>query len=205
MNAKLNLWFAASLLLTSAAFSQSSFEIYNHRVTSGIDAPVFDSIGRPLEGTNYAAELWGGATSDSLAPALSYYAKTRVIIPFLTGPDAGYFRHLGDPVNGDPSIFAVPPKDWAWLQIRAWDARLGATYDEAVAAGLGGYGESSVFYAQGGDPTSLIPGRPGSLIGLQSFSLRAIPEPATLGLLAVAGISVMFLRWWRSPRERNKR
>jgi hypothetical protein len=37
---------------------------------------------------------------------------------------------------------------------------------------IGGYGESSLFYAQGGNP--FILSTPGPLIGLQSFNLRPV-------------------------------
>ena len=80
---------------------------------------------------------------------------------------------------------------WAWLQVRAWDARLAMTYEEVSALGIGGYGESAVFYQQGGDPYDIL-GIPPRLIGLQSFSLRAIPEPSAAAL-ALLGLS-FFLR-----------
>jgi hypothetical protein len=49
--------------------------------------------------------------------------------------------------------------------------RFGASYEEAAARGLGGYGESPLFYAKGGDPFDQFP-LPAPLLGLQSFSLR---------------------------------
>lgn len=192
----------ANLLVPcSIALGQSSFEIYNHRVASGIDAPVFDAFGVRLEGADYSAELWGGAAADSLTPVLSYNARERVIIPFLTGGEAGYVRHLGDPNRGDPSVFSVPPSGWAWLQLRAWDARLGTTYEEVAAQGIGGYGESSLFYAQGGNPVVILPDPPGRLIGLESFSLRPIvPEPSAWALLALGGTAL-----WLAARGRSQR
>ena len=60
-----------------------------------------------------------------------------------------------------------------------------------AALGLGGFGESPIFYSQGGDPYQHA-GGPEPLIGLQSFSLRPIPEPATWGLLAIGGLSIVF-------------
>jgi hypothetical protein len=48
-----------------------------------------------------------------------------------------------------------------------------------------------LFYAQGGDPFDQFP-EPGRLIGLQSFSLRAvIPEPSTWALLVLGGVMVL--------------
>ena len=182
------------LLLTClSAFSQSSFWLSNLD-GRGVNAPVFDSNGIRLEGSNFRAELWGGPTTESVAPAFSYFSHQRVTTPFLTGAGAGYFRdfelRLGP--GDDPSIFAVPPRGWAWLQVRVWDVRVGETYEDAMATGLGGYGESAVLFAQGGDPTLLPPDSPGALLGLQSFSLRPIvPEPSTWALLLVGGASAL--------------
>jgi len=72
------------------------------------------------------------------------------------------------------------------------NTRLGATYEEVAAAGMGGYGESPIFYAQGGDPWPPHPTLPGPLIGLESFSLHPIPEPKTVWLFAV-GLGILGL------------
>ena len=96
---------------------------------------------------------------------------------------------MGFPVT----ISDVAPYEYAWLQVRAWDASLGSSYEEVVALGLGGYGESSLFYARGSDPSAINPDIPAPLIGLQSFSLRAIvPEP-TAGALLALGVGIL---WW---------
>jgi len=91
------------------------------------------------------------------------------------------------------SFLAVPSTatgggGYAWLQVRAWDARIGSTYEEVAALGIGGYGESPLFYAPGGDPFVIPATPPGPLIGLQSFSLRPVPEPSTWALLALGGL-----------------
>jgi hypothetical protein len=91
------------------------------------------------------------------------------------------------------SVLDVPNGGWAWLQVRVWDVQVGVTYEEAAARGLGGYGQSALFYARGGDPTGSIPTLPGPLIGLQSFSvLPVVPEPSAwlflvLGLGGLVG------------------
>jgi hypothetical protein len=84
--------------------------------------------------------------------------------------------------------------------MRAWEARLGATYDEVVARGLGGYGESPVFYSQGGNPYD-YKDPAAHLVGLQSFRLRpVIPEPSTWALLALGGVGVAWATRRRWPR-----
>ena len=136
----------------------------NYRPAYGITGLVYGAQGKPLEGTNYMAELWGGSTPDSLSPALIYHGKTRLIVPFITN---GVFR------SGESylSILSVPANGWAWLQVRAWDARLGPTYEVAITRGIGGYGESPLFYAQGADGRGWLT-TPNPLIGLEPFSLR---------------------------------
>jgi len=178
------------------ALTQSGFFLGNF-VGPNINAPVFDVSGNRLDGSNYVAELWGGNTPDSLTPALGYHSSQRVIIPFMSANGAGYFRDTytaRDPAD-HPTVLSVPPYvAAAWLEVRAWDVRLGATYEEAVARGLGGFGESPLFMAVGMNPQDLN-ASPHRLTGLQSFSLRpVIPEPQTWALLAL-GLAV--LAWQR--------
>lgn len=182
------------LLVTNTVFGQSSFWLNNYR-NEGVDAPVFDSQGIPLAGADYLAELWGGATTNSLTPALAFYSRQRVILPFRTGVDAGYFwdSYVNRDASDDLTILDVPGSGMAWLEVRAWDARLGPTYESVSGLGVGGYGESPLFYADGTDPRGLfVP--PSPLIGLQSFNLRPIvPEPSAIGLLLLGGL----LLFWR--------
>src|SRR5712692_3688568 len=136
-----------NLLFACTVFGQSSFELANLDLPR-VNAPVFDAQGVPLAGPSYLVELWGAATADALAPLLDFGRNgIRDIVPFMTG---GYFIY-GYGRLSVPSV--TPPGGYAWLQVRAWDARLGATYEAAVAAGQGGYGGSPLFYAKGGDPT----------------------------------------------------
>lgn len=175
------------VLVPCAVFSQASFELANHN-SPLVDAPVFDAQGIPLTGTNYFAELWGSSTPDSLTPLVLFVGGSREIVPFLS---RGYF--IPDSTSGHLVVATVPPSGWAWLQVRAWDARLGATYEETVARSLGGYGESPLFYAQGSNPFDLL-GLPAPLIGLESFSLReVIPEPSS-ALLLLLGLPFLFWR-----------
>lgn len=179
-----------ALFLSTTALGQGHFLFRN--LDSGgpvpVDAPVFDAQGAPLAGANYSAELWGAATPDSLTPlVLLDQGNQRLIKPFAT-------RGYVNPIDGGFLVVAtVPPSGWAWLQMRAWDARLGTTYDEVAARGLGGYGESPLFYAQGGNPFDQFP-EPGHLIGLQSFSLReVVPEPGATWLLLL-GLPLLWMR-----------
>ena len=104
----------------SNAIAQASFILQNI-LPSSIDAPVFDAEGIRLSGTNYAAELWGGVASNSLSPTFDFYSGQRVIAPFLTGTGAGYFI-----VTKTMTVVGSVGGDFAWVQVRAWDARLGS-------------------------------------------------------------------------------
>ena len=73
---------------------------------------------------------------------------------------------------------------------------LGATYDDVVKSGVGGYGESNLFQAPGGAPfPCLINPDPGKgLFGLQSFSLLPeVPEPRSF-LLLLLGLPIFLFR-----------
>jgi hypothetical protein len=174
--------------VANGALGQAWFELANKHIPS-VDAPVFDAQGIALAGTNYLAELWGGATPNSLTPlSVIDQGNRRMIVPFVSN---GYFL----PAAGQLTVLGVPANSWAWLEVRAWDARLGLSYEDAVNRGLGGYGNSPLFYAQGGNPFDLL-GVPAPLIGLQSFSLLpVVPEPSAVWLFL---LGAPFLRLWRS-------
>jgi hypothetical protein len=144
-----------SLLLPFTALGQANFALANRY---GVDAPVFDAQGIPLAGTNYLAELWGAATPDALKPLVIVDRNgERETVPF---GNPGYFFSP----SGSLGVPTVSPFGWAWLQVRAWDTRLGATYEEVAPRGLGGYGESPLFYAQGSGLCGGVPCLPAPLI-----------------------------------------
>ena len=186
-------------LMETAASGQGHF-LFRNLDGGGsvrVDAPVFNSVGLPLEGPQYLAELFGGAESNSLTPlVLIDSGNARLIKPF-------GIRGYVIPIDGGLlAVPTIPPRGLAWLQLRAWDSRSGATYDEAVLSGMGGYGESPLFYAQSGDPFDQFP-EPGRLIGLQSFSLLpVVPEPGT-GVLVLLGFGCLAARRWFNRRAHS--
>lgn len=191
----LNILVALNLSLGCSGWAQSSFELANQH-SPVVNAPVFDAQGAPLAGPNFVAELWGGVTADSLSPLVDIdQGFRREMAPFIS---PGYFFSP----SGYLSVLTVPPAGFAWLQVRVWDRRLGANYEDVAGLAIGGYGESPLFYAQGGVPVITPASLPGPLIGLQSFSLRpVVPEPSTCALLALGGTAVC----WAARRQRQRR
>jgi hypothetical protein len=106
--------FFVGINVVIASQAQSSFQLDNQSV----NVPVFDAQGASLAGTNYLAELWGGATPGSLTPALTFGSRQRIIVPFQSGELAGFFIDPGGRTFGDElTVLSVPTGDLAWLEV----------------------------------------------------------------------------------------
>jgi hypothetical protein len=179
-------------LLVSAAFlpAQGTFGTvnFNNRVLlDGIDAPIYDLTvgGTMLAGTNYLAQLYtgpAGTTEDKLVP-------TGSVVDFRTGLASGY---LNVGTDGSRSIPNVVPGDLAVVQVRAWTANAGATYESALVSSAPGAkaGKSSPVLVQ--TKASAIE-LPVNMVGLSSFAITAVPEPTMLAIGAV-GFALLALR-----------
>lgn len=123
-------------------------------------APVFDVDGvTALSGAAFLAQLYAGPSVGDLRPA---GAPT----PFMSGLNAGLFTLK------TITLPTVAPGSTAFVQVRAWQASAGASYEESRALG-GKFGKSEIFQVT----TSTNPATPPNLTGLKSFSLRAgLPE-----------------------------
>lgn len=174
---------------------RSIFWLDNRFPSRGLDAPVLDWQGNRLVGAEWRIELFGGPAPDSLSPAIALDKGSRLTTGFYA---PGYFRGASSQLG-----VVCTPNDypWAWLQVRVWNAGLGTTYEEVRAGELGGYGESSVFFARGGFyEGATTPWPPEPLLELQSFTVRQIvPEPSSWALLAVGGLGLWWARWRSSP------
>jgi len=175
----------SSMLVAVGAFAQGTVN-FAAKVTGVYDAPVFiDTVGGPnkASGSAYMSQLYAGPSASALAAIGSP-------VPFLTGTGAGYWR------SASLAIPSVAPGATASVQIRAWAASAGATYEAALAAN-GGTGQSallSVVTGGAGSPPSL----PADLAGLASFAIvggtPVIPEPSVLALGALGGLALLIRR-----------
>jgi hypothetical protein len=172
----------ACLALCVGAFAQGTVNFNNSPgAVGGTGAPVFDVDDTTrLAGTAYWAQLFAGPGENSLAPI-------GAALNFRTGTGAGFFNTTG--VDTSRSIGTVAPGALATIQVRAWEAAGGTSYDAAFAGGFK-TGKSSTFTVTTGGAGS-PPSLPANLVGLTSFSL--VPEPSTYALLAL-GAAALFLR-----------
>src|SRR4030095_8580947 len=106
----------------------------------------YDAGGMPLFGSHFVAMLYGGGNPDSLNPALVGFAG-----PPLGPVPVGLLRvrFSGSAAYVDTVGGACGAQ--SYLQVRAWDTAVAPTYEAAVALNIGGYGESEVFLASGGN------------------------------------------------------
>ncbi len=178
---------AVAVAVSVEAMAQGTVLFGNSGALLGTVQPIYLSYCGPwgscdvkLEGTAYLAQLWAGPTPESLAPI-------GAALPFRTGAGAGIIVNQ----SNERVIESVAPGAMAWVQIRAWAAAAGATWEEAVSVSCTGVGldsgRSSVWMVRtgGGSPDQL----PQPLYGFMSFSIhQPCPEPSTvaLGLLGLA-------------------
>lgn len=170
---------AACIVATVGALAQGTVNFANKVAAAGIDAPVLNVDGTKLAGADYLAQLYAGTTAGSLSAVGS-------AIPFKVN---GYFS------GGATVIPGIAGGATAILQVRAWAAAGGATYELALAAG-GAAGMSAEFGVALGNPAAEPPTVPADLKGLVGFKLAGgpIPEPTTIALGALAAGALLLFR-----------
>jgi hypothetical protein len=143
----------------------------DRRVYDGIGA----GMGAPLVGTQFAAGLWYGTSATSLTPITT--TSTFRGVP-TTDANAGTWTP-----SRTLTLTGMSPGQVAVLQVRAWDASGGATFDSALRRGL-----STTFNytipAAGSPPTAFY------MEGFRAFNL--VPEPSVIGL-GLLGVGALFL------------
>jgi hypothetical protein len=137
--------------------------------------------GTKLSGTGYSAQLWGASATNATF-TVTTNGTTAVTLNFRSGSGVG---KILNPVN--VAVQGVASGSSAVLQLRVWDNSGGTitSYDSAITKGTSGY--ISVSSLGGG--TVQVP----NLVGLTSFSLTTVPEPATIAL-GVIGAAALLLR-----------
>jgi MYXO-CTERM domain-containing protein len=168
-----NLIVAAAVgLVAVGASAQGQFNFTNFS-PPGVDAPIFDSNGSTkLAGAAWYVQAYVGADAASLAPV-------GTAVNFLEADGAGYF--FGGAVS---TSFAGGTS--VQVQVKAWEAAKGTSYEAAKAAG-GKYGSSELVSVK----VATAPDLPPDLVGLQSFSV--VPEPSVMAL-GVLGAAALLLR-----------
>lgn len=152
-------------LATVGAYAQGTVNFAN--VGGGVNAPVSGPNG--LLGAGFSAQLYAGASADSLAAV---------------GAPANFLAN-GLFSGGARTITGVAGGATAWIRVDAMSADGSLT------------GSSNVFSVTAGG-AGTPPSPPSSLTGLQSFSVSAagpvIPEPSTVALALLGGIAFLFAR-----------
>ena len=177
----------SSMLVVIGAYAQGTIN-FAARVVGVYDAPVYvGAVGGTnpkAEGSRYLVQLYGGSTETDLA-------AIGTALPFRTGAAAGYWTATA------LAIPNVPPGATAMVQVRAWAAAFGATYEAALAA-FGPAAASAIFTVKtGGDGSP--PTLPGMLSGLSSFAIPNdrcgdCPEPSILTLGALGSLVLLLRR-----------
>ena len=149
----------ATLTVSTSGIGGGLIDFRNRNFFSGvtnIDARVFDLDGvTPLDGSNYVAQLYAGPSLDLLRPAGQP-------TPFQSGVNGGFF------VPPIVALANVAAGSNAVLQVCAWDATFGTSYEQVRSTG-GKFGKSAILQVVAGGGT-----RPAqTLLGFKSFSLQA--------------------------------
>ena len=135
---------------------------------------VYFSDGTPVVGTDFVAQLYYGASADSLTPVLAPSRSLRNVpqTDSLAGTWFGTTR----------TLTGFLPGDFVFLDVRVWDSTVASTYEQAVAMNFLGtqHGISATFTYRipplGGDPNSYME-------NFRSFTL--VPEPSVIGLVSL--------------------
>lgn len=172
------LLFASAMVAAAATtLAQGTIKFSNYSPADSINALVY-APGAVKLGTAYLGQLYAGASIDSLAPV-----GAAVAFKDASGVGTGI-------VSGGTVTTALAAGSTAYVQLKAWEASGGASYEAAKNSGkMFGSSEIVKIDALGGGGSP--PAVPAPLKGLQSFTL--VPEPSTLAL-GVLGAAALMLR-----------
>ncbi|MCP5516605.1 MAG: PEP-CTERM sorting domain-containing protein [Verrucomicrobiales bacterium] len=171
---------AACVGATAMAFGQGQFNL-NNRVTGSVDARVTNGAGDPLNG----ADGWVAQAYMSDAENGSYSPIADSMVTFRSSPVPAGLGYLN---GGIKTVAGSDAGSSIWVKLYAWNTNDGASYEAAEAA-FGSIGMSNGVQISLGGGTIITP----DLVGLQGFSVAAVPEPSTLAL-GLLGIGALMLR-----------
>jgi len=179
----------AVLSVSAAGIGGGLIDFRNQNFFNGvtnIDARVFNLDGTtPIDGSNYVAQLYAGPSLDLLRPAGQP-------TPFQSSVNAGFF------VPQTLTLANVAPGSNAVLQVCAWDATFGSSYEQVRFTG-GKFGKSVILQvpAGGGD----LP--PQTLLGFESFSLQAGLPYFQVGTIVYVGTGPTNTMVWAVHGQTN--
>lgn len=165
----------AAAFVAVASYGQGQV-VFANKVGTAVDAPVLIAGTTTGPGPTYTAQLFLKGTDGSytaLTPSSTFRAAG-------TGAAAIADRYW---VNQTIDLPTVAPGANATFAVRAWLTSAGS-YDAATSRGQ----SPDVTLAVGG---GTLP--PANLVGLQGFTVSAVPEPTVLAL-GVLGAGALFLR-----------
>jgi hypothetical protein len=189
----------ASLLTVAAAsvYGQGTINFANSSATAVTNTTTMQRV---VGGTAFRVAIyWLPATG---SPAETNNPPTTADFDAqLVGLHEVGFAAPGIYAPGSRTIPTSSPGAFVWVQIRAWEQAFGTSYAAVLANNtpqggrLGIAGTSNIFRVDLGDPTTIPPGNPGSMLnsGLQAFLVTPVPEPSTIGLgmLALGGLLLL--------------
>lgn len=194
----------AGICASLSAFSQG-YVNFSSITSSGVNAPVTNIVTglRVPTGNTFLAQLYYGAanvTDDSTLVA----AVNGTAGPLANGGVSG-FSSPGYIVNSlgrvlDPAIVAAGAT--GTFQVRAWQATLGATWEQAMVNYFGGSatydgmvaGKSSLIQVKVNNSLNTPPDLPANLAGLRGFNLVPVPEPSVIALGALGLAALLYRR-----------
>lgn len=168
------------LLVASAAATQaqSTLDFSNYK-PGRVVAPVYDVDGITRLGDQYLGQLYAGSTANNLT-AVGSPVRFRTH----AGTNTGYIVAGRVDVPGGAGVAPV------FLELRAWLASGGSTYETALAARVK-TGRSAVIHIMtGGGAIGAPPAPPPALIGLSAFSLQPPPAGPSIANINSGGAQV---------------
>ncbi len=173
---------AFALSLTAGA--QGTIDFRNTTAQRVSDAET----GQYLDSQFLAQIYWATSTNGPWrAASPSGQTNPAPAVPFRDGVGTGVWNPGTDPTR----VVGVPAGSAVWLQVHAWQASGGSTYEQAFEAAGIKIGSSAPFRLAstggGGSPPSL----PSALTGFQSFQVRLTgPRPPTVTFFQSTNIEV---------------